>query len=47
MRVVRRLRRSVPDRHAAGKASCSSARPNTRWSPPAPTAASAARSRPR
>jgi ferredoxin len=37
----------LPDRHAAGKASCSSARPNTRWSPPAPTAASAARSRPR
>ena len=48
MRLVRRLRAGLPDRDADREvASSTRASPNTRSSPPAPIAASAARSRPR
>ena len=48
MRVLRRLRAGLPDGHAHRRnPSSSSASRSTRWSPPAPIAASAAPSRPR
>ena len=48
MRLLRRLRPGLPDRDADGEVGHrASASPSTPWSPPAPIAASAARSRPR
>ena len=48
MRVLRRLRAGLPDRRADARSRCSrSASRSIRSSPPAPIAASAARSRPR